>query len=405
MATAEMAAGGMVALWVTCGVFVMLWAILAKRGAQVATSACCFVAALVSTQLLMKRLSSPPYSFRYPGLVTALHFSLVWLACLVYWSAMGEPGKNWPGSMGSARRFAKLVLPIALSNPLTVVFNNKALVHVGAGLCAVIGTLSPVAVALLARVFGRRMSVVSWLGIFVAFSGGVLITKTEVHGLHLGSATAAAAAVGIGFALASVGLRAFKIVLMDNLLAPSAYQGAKGESRAEPTLSPMHVYALQAPWSALVSVVFALCTESVSSAYGQLTAPVIGMIGMTSISAVSLNFLGIFSLRDLGASMQQIIGKLNTICTMALSVGLLGESLPGIVLVGSGIVLFGVAIFEQGKRSPADTKDTVGSSPPGSHMTVEEQGAKASAANDESATLFGKTAAIRKASPTSTAEP
>jgi len=186
---------------------------------------------------------------------------------------------------------------------------------------------------------------------------------------------------------------------MDNLLAPSAYQGAKGESRAEPTLSPMHVYALQAPWSALVSIVFALCTESVSSAYGQLTAPVIGMVGMTTISAVSLNFLGIFSLRDLGASMQQIIGKLNTICTMALSVGLLGESLPGVVLVGSGIVLLGVAIFEHGKRSAADTKDTAPACPPSGPVPVEEHGVHASDADAETTTLFGKTAASRKASP------
>merc|ERR1740121_508489 len=117
------------------------------------------------------------------------------------------------------------------------------------------------------------------------------------------------------------------------------------------------------------------------------------MIGMTSVSAVSLNFLGIFSLRDLGASMQQIIGKLNPICTMALSVGLLGESLPGVVLVGSGIVLLGVAIFEHGKNSPAGTKakDTARSCPQGGHMTVEEQGSEESNADDETTPVIGKT--------------
>ena len=64
-------------IFVTVGVFAALWAILAKRGKKVAISACCFVASLVTTQLLMKKLSSPPYSFRFPGLVTALHFTLV----------------------------------------------------------------------------------------------------------------------------------------------------------------------------------------------------------------------------------------------------------------------------------------------------------------------------------------
>ena len=95
--------------------------------------------------------------------------------------------------------------------------------------------------------------------------------------------------------------------------------------------------------------------SSVGRAMDQLTPPVVRMISLTSVSAISLNFLGIFSLRDLGASMQQIIGKLNTICTMALSVGLLGETLPAIVLAGSGIVLAGVAIFEHGKRSSPES--------------------------------------------------
>lgn len=39
-----------------------------------------------------------------------------------------------------------------------VVFNNKAMVYAGAGVCAVIGTLSPVCTALLSSCAGRPLT-------------------------------------------------------------------------------------------------------------------------------------------------------------------------------------------------------------------------------------------------------
>ena len=44
-----------------------------------------------------------------------------------------------------------------------VVFNNKAMVYAGAGVCAVIGTLSPVCTAVISSCCGRRLTV-PWLG-------------------------------------------------------------------------------------------------------------------------------------------------------------------------------------------------------------------------------------------------
>ncbi|OLP92597.1 hypothetical protein AK812_SmicGene25582 [Symbiodinium microadriaticum] len=44
------------------------------------------------------------------------------------------------------------------------------------------------------------------------------------------------------------------------------------------------------------------------------------------------------ALRDLGASAQQIVGKLNTICLASISVAFLGEHLPSVVVLGSGLV-------------------------------------------------------------------
>lgn len=335
-------------LTATLAIFVAVCWILRARGPRVCASACLFVLTLVSTQLIMSRLSHPPYNYKKPGFVTALHFLCVWLTCIAYWYYQGDLGKCFPSSMQSRRRFLVTVGPIALSNPLAVVFNNNALVHAGAGLCAIIGTLSPVTVAMMARLFGRQQSVTSWMGVMTAFLGGAIIASSEVRSLRKGALHSGdAAMLGICFALASVAARSLKIVVMDNLLAPTEYQ----ESSKEETLSPMHLYTLQAPWCFVTAAFYALATEDIGEAMHDMLssrANIAPIVGMTCISAVILNFAGIFALRDLGASSQQIIGKLNTICVASLSMGFLGEVLAWPVLLGGLIVLLGVAIFEYG---------------------------------------------------------
>jgi len=75
------------------------------------------------------------------------------------------------------------------------------------------------------------------------------------------------------------------------------------------------------------------------------------MILLTCITATFLNVLGMTTMKQLGASSMQIIGKLNTIILLAFSMGFWGERMPQEVLVGTCFVLAGVAVFEQrGKR-------------------------------------------------------
>merc|ERR1711862_35416 len=133
-----------------------------------------------------------------------------------------------------------------------------------------------------------------------------------------------------GFACAwlSVISRAFKVVLMDRLLSPAIYNGGSVPSngtsaqevtngacpdvattaapKAEP-LPPMHLYALVMPLSFVCSLSFALLTEDISEAYEALTFPVAQAIALTIIGALCCQFIGIFSLRDLGGSTQSII--------------------------------------------------------------------------------------------------
>jgi len=141
---------------------------------------------------------------------------------------------------------------------------------------------------------------------------------------------------GLLFCTMSVFLRAVKAVLQDQLLEPTAYasrvdleQGKGGVNGASPpSLSPMHVWALTAPPCTLLAFAYAVTTESLTSAFHELTTTSIFFVLISCLSATILNVLGLMSVKQLGASSMQIVGKLNTIVLLALSMGFWGESMP-----------------------------------------------------------------------------
>jgi small neutral amino acid transporter SnatA (MarC family) len=150
-----------------------------------------------------------------------------------------------------------------------------------------------------------------------------------------------------------------KAVLQDQLLEPAAYRGKgkegkdlehgehgeqgeqweQGEEEVEEkeklrerspaqALSPMHVWALQAPPCTGLALAYALLTESPAQAAAELTPQVGHMVFLTCVTATILNILGMTTMKHLGASSMQIIGKLNTIILLAFSMGFYGERLP-----------------------------------------------------------------------------
>jgi len=347
-----------VALGVIICVFVTISLILRPRGIRVVAFANAFVASLVVTQLVMKKLASPPFNFQFPAAVTGLHFCCVWLACVCYWAWVGDLRKCLPASVGSSRRYFATVVPIVICNPISILFNNKAMIYVGAGLCAIVGALSPVTTAVLSRMFGRVLAMMSWAGVLVALCGAFVVSRLELDSMQNEEvASRRQVLYGLSFAFVSLLARGVKIVMMDYLVAPDAYTGTLQHVRREAPLAPMHVYALQAFPSAIFSVALALSTEDLRDAWKWLTYPVGQMILVSCVCGVSCQLLGVLVLRELGASSQQIIGKLNTLCTGALSVALLGETLPISILGGSGVILLGVALFEYGERERGNAAD------------------------------------------------
>merc|ERR1740121_606451 len=272
-----------------------------------------------------------------------------------------------PTSIGSWSRYFRTVVVIALSAPVSVIFNNKALVFVGAGVCAVIGTLSPVCTAVLSRVFGRKLTLLSWIGVLVAFAGGAVISWSEITSaghtesskgkqLETKQEKAAHAAIitGLGLAFLSLTGRSAKIVVMDHVLSPAAYSQ---QSKMEQDIAPLHLYELQFPLSVVLSLAWSLRTEDAGKAWDQLTLPILGVVLFTAANALVLNFTGLYVLKEFGCSAQQIIGKLNTICIASLSVAFLGERLPMPVVLGGGLVLGGVALFEKGASDKVDSEE------------------------------------------------
>lgn len=305
------------AISLTVGLFVAIYVILRSRGLRVVLSASLFVAFLVATQLSVKIVESKPFNWRYPGLLTTLHFSCVVVAVSVYWTWRGEPRKIFPWSI-PLLRWVKTVVPVAISQPI---------------------------------------SVLSWGGVIIAFFGALVISWGEVS--SVGEAKHKSRIIeGLIYAFASLSGRCAKIVILDYMMAPLAY--ARGLDAEEEPLSVIHVLGLTYPWGAVLSLAYALTWggESPQKAWEQLTPELCGYIALSCSFALALNFLGTFALHDLGASAQQIVGKLNTICLASISVAFLGEHLPVMVVLGSALVLGGVAIFERGQHETGGDSDS-----------------------------------------------
>jgi len=338
-------------------VLVVVCLLLQPRGLRVQLGVCFFILSLVSTQLSLKALTQPPFDFRFPAWVTVCHFGVHSVVCTLYWAWMGDLSRCLVSSTGSVGRYAKSILPIAVSYPISCAFNNQSMLYVGAGLNAIVCTLTPIMTAVLSATMGRWICRPAWFGIFMAFCGAIIVSYAKFKRDDLES-FGRGESLGIMLAFAAVVLRALKIVLQDVLLAPAAYGAAAGEraplsgaggARPE-ALVPMHVLALQAPPCFVVSVVYAACSESLTDAVHHLTWKTSAMILATCASAAILNWTGMRTVKELGASSTQVLGKLNTIIIVAFSVCFLGEQLQCNVLGGTCLILGGVALFESAER-------------------------------------------------------
>lgn len=345
---------------VTAVTFCAVLGILSRHGYAVQLCTCVYIISLTLTQLLMAELSSKPFLYRYPAYVTVLHFLSCWIFSVAYWAAVGDLSKCHPRSLGHGRRFIVEVLPITITLPIAVACNNVALLYIAAGLNSVISALTPVTTALLSMAFGHTITRVAWCGLFIALAGAVLISLGEAKaGLQVNHTLLQ----GLLFALAAVVFRSLKSVLQDRILNSKHY-ASRGDRRCEThellpkePVSPMHLWALQAPPMVIVSLIYALCTENLHQALHHVSVHNLALILVTCISATVLNVLSAMTIQALGASLMQAIGKLNVIVTMVFSVAFLGETLPLKVVVGAAVMLVGIVVFEKAEDPSSQAAD------------------------------------------------
>lgn len=348
--------------------------ILRERGVWVYGVACCYVVCLAVIALVMRELMRPPLSFKFPAFVTTLHYLSTWIAVAGYHAIIGKPECCLPSSLGTPWQYARKVGPFATFLPISVVLGNKSLVFIGAGLSSIVGSLSPICTACVTRVLGRRYSRTAWAGVLVAFTGCVLIAFMEVGSLRQQNSAVIsmhsrniATVMGLSFALGALVLRSLRVTLQDLLTSPQNFdaEGEKQPLTQAPTgITGMHLLALQSPAVVLVSVVFMFATEGVSKALHRFEGRVAVVTLATCVIATTLNILGATLLKQVGSAHLQIIGKLNSIVTIAISMGFFGEHLDRSVLCSYAVVVAGVAIFEAGERQPLPAAPKAGPGPP-----------------------------------------
>lgn len=329
--------------------------VLRRRSLGVRLRCCAYIVALVSTQLLMKMLTSPVYGYAFPATVTASHFFCVWLLCVVHFASQNDLVKCSPHSIGSLRRYFTHVVPAAGASFPSVVLSNQALLYIGAGLSAAVATLAPVFTTVLCWCCGRTFTWGAWAGIAIACTGAIVVGFGEFREHSASEVPWYLAARGLTLAFSSVFFRAVKVVLQDMLLKPSAYLQKQDMGDLKSSYGAMHVWALQAPPCFIMAAVYATLVEDQHLAWVSLNPGVVTMILATCLSACALNLLAMCAIRDLGGSMMSIVGKLNTVVVMAFSMALLEEQISEIVLLGAGMVLAGVYQFEvEGSAQRAD---------------------------------------------------
>merc|ERR1711879_396306 len=126
--------------------------------------------------------------------------------------------------------------------------------------------------------------------------GGMVIAKGEVATVRGGGGVA----IGIVYAFVSLFGRCSKVVIMDYMIAPKAYAD-KGDGPKEEPLSVMQTFALCFPAATLVTFLYSITTESLSAFLKQLDFEIAFVVLISAFSALALNFLGGFVLKDLGA--------------------------------------------------------------------------------------------------------
>eukprot|EP00928_Gymnodinium_smaydae_P039473 TRINITY_DN26965_c0_g1_i3.p1 TRINITY_DN26965_c0_g1~~TRINITY_DN26965_c0_g1_i3.p1 ORF type:complete len:396 (+),score=34.65 TRINITY_DN26965_c0_g1_i3:83-1189(+) len=338
-----------IALGISCAVSIVIWKVLSNRGPLMILAGFGYISSLTAVQLLVKLVSSPPYNFKYPCLLTSIMFLAVSIAVETVHQAQNLKPQS-SRSLSTMLRAG----PFALCNSLSVISNNASIVLIGAGVNAALGAATPLATAMLSFSCGAKISSASWMGLFLASIGVTIIVLSAPGESKFDLSNSSVK--GIVLALVATLIRSGKVVSADLLLSPSSYDRptAPDESNAliQPaSLTPMEVWRMQAPLLLIISFTCTWRFENVSEAWAAVTPAIVSLTCLCCFTACVMNLLSLVVLKEVGATSMQLIGKLNVFITMVLAVVIMHEHISVWVAGGAVVLVCGIVLFESGKEA------------------------------------------------------
>jgi len=235
-------------------------------------------------------------------------------------------------------RHCWLVLPIAICNGMSLLFNNTALVYGGVAFVCMISALSPIFTFILAGIRTKRdLSFSSMVPVMLVCLGAMLC----VDGEKVISATA--------LFLASFGnfCRSAKSVWQQELLLGD--------------VSALSMVFWSSCWSSCIAII---CMGANEGLKGPRLLPTISSetqfyVLMSVLCAVTLNISQCIAVKMLGALMQSIVGNLNLILVIVLSQAMLQEDVSGFQYMGVVLLVAGTMsnkLVDPKSQAPAVTE-------------------------------------------------
>lgn len=288
--------------------------------------------------------------FDFPKFVSALHFTscgVMSFGILVYQRYM----HGTPILIPTQKQFLGYILPISFAFAMSIATNNMALVHMGAGFVAIIGSCTPICIVLINLSMGRPFHCKLMLPVLLVCGGMAMCATGELNFSTLGFLLAFAAAA----------LRALKSALQHELM------DSRDSSRKP--MAPVDLLAWMSLPALLVLLVWSILSEG-TAPFARLASkewlPITWAVGISCINAMMLNVLGLFVIKDLGALGGSITAQLKGFLTIFGGAALFGESIRYMEISGYCIIILGAYWFtraEQEAKKQCEEKETTSSRP------------------------------------------
>eukprot|EP00930_Biecheleria_cincta_P007025 TRINITY_DN108160_c0_g1_i1.p1 TRINITY_DN108160_c0_g1~~TRINITY_DN108160_c0_g1_i1.p1 ORF type:complete len:432 (-),score=76.20 TRINITY_DN108160_c0_g1_i1:101-1396(-) len=273
-----------------------------------------YLTSLIVVKFAVKQTMSLGYG--YPYTITAFHMLSTAVAAICF---------DRPGFSEAFK-----VLPISVTNSISLALNNTALLYGGVAFTSMVGSCAPAPTYVFEVLFGRRGH---WtdglLGTLLVCVGSVLCVHGETTASFLCFILAAGATV----------CRALKSIFQQELLAVK--------------VTPMVMLFWTGFWGFLFLLPVILWEEGAGGlkSLPSISIPALLALLLSIVSATMLNICQVFAVKQLGSLQQVTIGNLNCIFAIALAAATRGEVILDVQYLGTLLVMLGAPLSKKSTQA------------------------------------------------------